>query len=58
MAMKEFEYNGKAMGTDFSIAIICSSQELADRLEKEAEDEINELKDAFPVFYRTVNFLY
>jgi thiamine biosynthesis lipoprotein len=50
MAMKEFEYNGKAMGTDFSIAIICSSQELADRLEKEAEDEINEYERRFSRF--------
>jgi thiamine biosynthesis lipoprotein len=48
--MKEFEYNGKAMGTTFSISIVSDSNELADRLAKETEGEISEYEKRFSRF--------
>ncbi|MFA6227073.1 MAG: FAD:protein FMN transferase [Candidatus Paceibacterota bacterium] len=48
--MKEFEYKGKAMGTDFSIAIVCDSKGLADKLADEAEKEIWDYEKLFSRF--------
>lgn len=48
--MKEFEYKGKAMGTDFSIAIVCDSKSVADKLSGEAIKEIENYERRFSRF--------
>ncbi|MEI7480633.1 MAG: hypothetical protein WCJ59_03320, partial [bacterium] len=48
--MKEYEYTGKAMGTDYSVAIICNSQDLADKLASKAVSKIQNYKNKFSRF--------
>jgi len=48
--LEEFEYNGKAMGTDYSIAIVCDSKELADRLYDNTKNDIHEYESCFSRF--------
>lgn len=48
--MKEYEYNGKAMGTDFSISIITDSQKVADVLAREAIEQISAYENCFSRF--------
>ena len=48
--MREYEYNGKAMGTEFSIAIISDSEELANTLAAKAEAKIHAYEKQFSRF--------
>jgi len=45
--IEEFEYNGKAMGTEYSIAIVCSSRELADKIHRISKNDIEEYEKRF-----------
>jgi thiamine biosynthesis lipoprotein len=38
--LKEFEYKGKAMGTEYNIAIVCDSAKIADKMHKIAKNDI------------------
>ncbi|MFA6392907.1 MAG: FAD:protein FMN transferase [Candidatus Paceibacterota bacterium] len=51
--IEEFEYNGKAMGTSYSIAIVCSSEALADSLYEIAKDDIISYEACFSRFLTT-----
>ena len=48
--MKEYEYTGKAMGTDYAIAIVTNSKELADTLSNQAVKEIQLCENIFSRF--------
>ena len=48
--MGEFEYGGKAMGTDFSIAIVCDSKKLADDMAQWTQNEIKGYENRFSRF--------
>lgn len=48
--VEEFEYNGKAMGTDYSIAIICSTRTLADKIYEMAKKDIEDAESRFSRF--------
>ncbi|MFZ2253336.1 MAG: FAD:protein FMN transferase [Minisyncoccia bacterium] len=48
--MREYEYTGKAMGTEFSIAIISDSEELANSLATKAEAKIHAYEKQFSRF--------
>ncbi|MFA5934535.1 MAG: FAD:protein FMN transferase [Candidatus Paceibacterota bacterium] len=48
--MKEYEYTGKAMGTDFSISIVSDSKDLADKIAKESIIEIDKYEKEFSRF--------
>jgi FAD:protein FMN transferase len=48
--LHEFNYSGKAMGTDYSIAIVCEKEELADLLGHQAESEIRSYEERFSRF--------
>jgi len=48
--LKEFEYNGKAMGTEYAVSIVCSSKELADKLYETTRNDINEYEARFSRF--------
>ena len=48
--MREYEYTGNAMGTEFSIAIISDSEELANRLGTHAEEKIHLYENQFSRF--------
>ena len=50
---KEFEYVGKAMGTDYSIAVICSSKELADKMHQMSKKYIETYEAKFSRFLPT-----
>lgn len=47
---KEFEYNGKAMGTTYFIAIVCNREDLADKLYEIGKKEIEEYENKFSRF--------
>ena len=51
--MREYEYNGKAMGTEFSIAIISDSEELANILATKAIERIHAYEKQFSRFLPT-----
>lgn len=51
--IEEFEYNGKAMGTEYSIAIVCSSRELADKIYGISKNYIEEYEKRFSRFLKT-----
>lgn len=48
--IEEFEYNGKAMGTSYSIAIVCSSKKLADSLYEIAKGDLVSYEARFSRF--------
>lgn len=48
--IEEFEYNGKAMGTDYSISIVCGSKDLAEKLFEISVDEISKYEKQFSRF--------
>lgn len=48
--IEEFEYNGKAMGTSYSIAIVCSSEALAHSLYEIAKSDIVSYEARFSRF--------
>ncbi len=48
--IEEFEYNGKAMGTEYSIAIVCESKELAYKMYKMGLNDIEEYEARFSRF--------
>ncbi len=47
---KEYEYSGKAMGTDFSISIVCDSEEVANTLAHIAIEKISAYESRFSRF--------
>lgn len=47
---KEFEFDGKTMGTEYSIAIVCNSQILAETLYEETRSEIEIYEKQFSRF--------
>jgi thiamine biosynthesis lipoprotein len=47
---QEFEYNGKAMGTEYSVAVVCGSKELADRAFGIAKSDIEAYDARFSRF--------
>ena len=51
--LKEFEWSGKAMGTDYSIAIVCISRDLALETYEKAKNEIKEYEERFSRFLST-----
>ena len=51
--IEEFEYNGKAMGTDYFIAIVCDSRDLADKIYKISKNNIEEYEKRFSRFLKT-----
>lgn len=51
--MKEFEYNGKAMGTEYSVAVVCGSKELAAKAYGIAKDDIEAYEARFSRFLPT-----
>ena len=48
--VEEFEYIGKAMGTDYSISVICRDEELANKIYKIAKNQIEEYENIFSRF--------
>lgn len=48
--IEEFEYNGKIMGTKYSIAIVCNDKDLADNIYKKSLDKMNEYELRFSRF--------
>jgi thiamine biosynthesis lipoprotein len=51
--IEEFEYNGKAMGTEYYIAIVCGSRELADKIYEISKNNIEEYEKRFSRFLKT-----
>lgn len=51
--VKEFEYAGKAMGTDYSVAIVCDSKELADKTYEQVKKDIHAYETRFSRFLPT-----
>ncbi|HEY5588661.1 MAG TPA: FAD:protein FMN transferase [Candidatus Paceibacterota bacterium] len=51
--IEEFEYNGKAMGTNYSIAIVCDSNEIADKMFEISRNEIKKYEEKFSRFLKT-----
>jgi thiamine biosynthesis lipoprotein len=51
--MQEFEYNGKAMGTEYSVAVVCGSKELADKAYEIARGDIESYEARFSRFLPT-----
>jgi len=51
--IEEFEYIGKAMGTEYSIAIVCESRALADNMYGIAKNMIEEYESRFSRFLPT-----
>ncbi|MCX6754297.1 MAG: FAD:protein FMN transferase [Candidatus Nomurabacteria bacterium] len=51
--IEEFEYNGKAMGTEYSIAIVSASHELSDKLYEISKTEIEKYEKIFSRFLKT-----
>ena len=50
---KEFEWNGKAMGTEYSVAIICDESKVAETIYREIEKDIQEYEKTFSRFIPT-----
>ena len=50
---KEFEWNGKAMGTEYSVAIICDESKIAETIYREIEKDIQEYEKTFSRFIPT-----
>lgn len=50
--MEEYEYTGKAMGTEFSISIVCNSKERADKLSNQAIVKIQSYENRFSRFLK------
>lgn len=50
---KEFEWNGNAMGTEYSIVIICDESKIAETIYKEIEKDIQEYEKTFSRFIPT-----
>lgn len=48
--IEEFEYNGKAMGTNYSIAIVCDNKDLANSLYAKASNNISNYEALFSRF--------
>ena len=48
--MNEYEYTGKAMGTDFSISVICDSKEIADEIAQIVTKDIYDYENQFSRF--------
>lgn len=48
--IEEFEYNGKAMGTEYNIIIVSYSKEIADKATKVARDYIEQYEQCFSRF--------
>ncbi len=48
--IEEFEYNGKAMGTEYSIAIVCKNKELAYKMHEIGKNYIEEYESIFSRF--------
>jgi thiamine biosynthesis lipoprotein len=48
--IEEFEYNGKAMGTEYSIAIVCENRELSYKMYKIGKESIEEYEKKFSRF--------
>ncbi len=48
--MQEYEFKGKAMGTDFAISIVCDSKDVTERIAKESINEIEEYENKFSRF--------
>jgi len=51
--LKEFEWSGKAMGTDYSVAIVCISKDLALETYKIAKNDIERYEKRFSRFLPT-----
>lgn len=51
--IEEFEYNGKAMGTNYSIAIVCGNKDLANSLYAKARNYISNYEALFSRFLST-----
>lgn len=51
--MKEFEFTGKAMGTEYSISVVCTTQALADQMYNIAKKEIELYEARFSRFLPT-----
>ena len=51
--IEEFEYNGKAMGTEYSIAIVCESKQLSLELYKIGKNLIDDYEKKFSRFLTT-----
>jgi len=48
--LKEFEYNGEAMGTEYAVSIVCESREIADKLYEITRNDIKEYESRFSRF--------
>ncbi len=48
--MKEYEFTGKAMGTDYALSIVCSDEDLAVRISEESIHEIEAYEKQFSRF--------
>jgi len=51
--LEEFEYNGKAMGTEYFISIVCNSKGLADNIYNIAKNDIEQYEALFSRFIPT-----
>lgn len=50
---KEFEWNGNAMGTEYSVAIVCDTFNVAEKIYKEIEKDIRAYEETFSRFIPT-----
>lgn len=50
---KEFEYNGKAMGTEYFVSVVCNSEELAKKMFALATQNIQSFEERFSRFLPT-----
>lgn len=51
--IEEFEYNGKAMGTEYFITVVCSSKIIADEINIIVRDNIENYEKIFSRFLKT-----